>query len=225
ASGEHGEKSLWDVTDGRRWAIETEGTGLASRGPVFSPDGTLLFPNGLPFMQPQIGQKEEYYCFDLTTMPPSRLNLGHGELIISPDGRRYAAVRGGRGTGNPRPVVLHELPSLREIGRLDVTGLDGAGFSPDGRWLALLVWRNEVIPPGSERRPVMEIQLLDPATARVLVTIPSPGPTWGNYGWRFTPDGNILAVYYRTGSNTSRPGDPDPSDRPMNVEIWEIPAR
>src|SRR5262249_45517152 len=137
----------------------------------------------------------------------------------------YAAVRGERGTGNPRPVVLHELPSLHEIGRLDVTGLDAAGFSPDGRWLALLVWRNEVISSGSETRPVMEIQLLNPATARVLVTISSPGPTWGNYGWRFSPDGKTLAVYYRTGSTVSRLEDPDPFDRPMNVEIWEIPPR
>lgn len=225
ASGGHGKKSLWRLGDGRGWTIETEGTGLTSRGPVFSQDGTLLFPNGLPFMHPQIAQPEEYYCFNLATMPPSRLNLGPGEMIISPDGRRYAAVQGERGTGEPRPLVLHELPSLRALGRLDVTRLAGAGFSPDGRWLALLVWRYEVIHPGSETQSVLEIQLVDPATARVLVTIPSPGPTWGNYGWTFSPDAKTLAVYYRTGSNTSRLGDPDPFDQPMNVEIWEITPR
>ena len=225
ASCEHGVKSLWELTDGRRWAIETKGTGLSSRGPVFSPDGKRLFPNGLPWMNPGIGQREEYYCFDLTTLPPSRLDLGPAEVIISPDGRRYAAVLGERGTGGSRAVVLHELPSLRESDRFDVTGLSGAAFSPDGRWLALLVGRNEVIPPGSATRSIMEIQLLDPATARVLVTIPSPGPTWGNYGWKFSPDGNTLAVYYRTGSNIYGPGDPDPSERPLNVEIWEIPRQ
>jgi hypothetical protein len=176
-------------------------------------------------MNPGIGQQEKYYCFDLTTLPPSRLDLGLGNVIISADGRRYAAVQGDRNTVGPRAVVLHDLPSLRESGRFDVTGLSGAAFSPDGRWLALLVGRSEVIPQSSETRSVLEIQLLDPATARVLVTIPSPGPTWGNYGWKFSPDGNTLAVYYRTGSNIYGPGDPDPSDRPMNVEIWEIPPQ
>jgi hypothetical protein len=69
---------------------------------------------------------------------------------------------------------------------------------------------------------MLEIQLLDPATAHVMVTIPSPGQTWGNYGWKFSPDGKSLAVYYRTGSNASREGDPDPIDRPMTLELWEI---
>jgi hypothetical protein len=58
-----------------------------------------------------------------------------------------------------------------------------------------------------------------------MATIPSPGPTWGNYGWKFSPDGKSLAVHYRTGSNVSLLGDPDPSDRPMNLEIWEITPR
>jgi len=223
ASGEFGDKSVWELADGRRWTVGTKGTGLHSRGPVFSPDGKLLFPNGLPRIDPQIGQGEEYYCFDLTTMPPSRLDLGPGELIISPDGRRYAAVRGERNIGEPCTLTLYDLPSLRESGRFNITGLCGAEFSPDGRWLALLVGRHQVIPPGSETRYVLEIRLLDPATARVLVTIPSPGPTWGNYGFKFSPDGNSLAIYYRTGSNISRLGDPDPAFRPMNVEIWEIP--
>ncbi len=225
ASGEHGVKSLWELADGRRWAIETKGTGLSSRGPVFSPDGKLLFPNGLPWVNPQIGQGEEYYCFDLSTMPPRRLDLGTGEQIISPDGRRYATVLGKRGSGAPLTVVLHELPSLHETGRFEVSGLSGAGFSPDGRWLAFLAGRNAVVQPGSETRWVWEIRLVDPATARLLVTVPSPGQTWGNYGWKFSPDGTSLAVYYRTGSNVSRPGDPDPSDRPMNLELWEIQPR
>ncbi|TXT24193.1 MAG: hypothetical protein FD138_3108 [Planctomycetota bacterium] len=52
-----------------------------------------------------------------------------------------------------------------------------------------------MIPQSSETRSVLEMQLLDPATTRVLVTIPSPGPTWGNYSWRFSSDGNTLAVH------------------------------
>ena len=166
-----------------------------------------------------------YDCFDLATMPPKRLELGSAELAISPDGRRYASLRGERGTGAPIIVALHELPSLRGIGEVEADGLAGAGFSPDGRWLALLVGRIEVLPPGPETRYVQEIRLIDPATARLRLTIPSPGQTWGNYGWKFAPDGKSLAVYYRTGSNVGSLGDPDPSDRPMTVEIWEVPPR
>jgi hypothetical protein len=69
----------------------------------------------------------------------------------------------------------------------------------------------------------LEIQLFDSDTARLMYTIPAPGQTWGNYGWRFSPDGNTLAVYYRTGTNAYRQGEPDPSDRPMTVDIWELP--
>jgi WD40 repeat protein len=225
ASGEHGDKSLWELADGRRWAIGSKGTGSSSRGPAFSPDGRLLFPNGLTRMHPQMDQGGEHSCYNLTTMPPKRLELGSGEVVISPDGRRYAAVLGKRWSGVPLTVVLHDLPSLGESGRFEVAGLMGADFSPDGRWLALLVGRHEVVPPGSAAQWVLEIRLLDPATARVLATIPSPGQTWGNYGWKFSPDGKYLAVDYRTGSNVSGPGEPDPSDRPMNLDLWELPPR
>lgn len=223
ASCEHGPKSLWSLNDGRRWAVESEGTGLTSRVPAFSPNGELLFPNGLPHMSPQIGQREEYPCFDLNTMPPTRIDLGPGRIIISPSGRHFAAGLGEDGSGNPVALALRDLPSLRETARLEVSGLMGARFSPDGRWLAVLAGRREEAPPPEGTRFVLEIRLLEPATGRPALTVPSPGPSWGNYDWHFSPDGNSLAVYYRTGSNSSRQGEPDPTDRPMNVEIWEIP--
>jgi hypothetical protein len=106
-----------------------------------------------------------------------------------------------------------------------MAGLSGAGFSPDGRWLALLAGRHLAVPPVAETRWVWEIRLVDPATARPLATIPSPGQSWGNHGWKFSPDGKSLAVSYRTGSNEFRPGEPDPSDRPMTLEIWELLPR
>ncbi len=106
-----------------------------------------------------------------------------------------------------------------------MTGLEGAEFSPDGRWLALLVGHHEARPAGPGSRYVREVQLYDVAGGRVLVTIPTAEETWGNYGWKFSPDGRSIAVYYRTGSNVSRPGDPDPTDRPMSVDVWALPAR
>jgi WD40 repeat protein len=219
----HEKTSLWNLGDGRRWVVESDATGSSSRGPVFSPDGRLLFPIGTPQIHPQIMQRQEYYGYDMAGMPPKRLDLGPGELAISPDGQRYAAVGGRRGAGVPQTVTFYDLPSLRETGKADVSGIDGAGFSPDGRWLAVLAWRHEVVLPGPTSRSRTEIRLLEPATGRVRHTIPSPGQTWGNYHWKFSPDGTSLAVTYLTGSNRSTPGEPDPSDRPLTVEIWEIP--
>jgi hypothetical protein len=153
------------------------------------------------------------------------VELEPGEMAISPDGSRYAVVRGKRGAGVPLTMSRQQLPSLREVGRIEVAGLVGAGFSPDGRWLALLAGRHQAVPPGTGTRYLQEIRLVDPATARVVATVPSPGQTWGNYGWKFSPDGTFLAVDYRTGSNVSLLGDPDPFDRPMNLEVWEIQPR
>ena len=94
-------------------------------------------------------------------MPPARIELAAGELIISPDGRRYAAASGDRRAGRPSTVTLYNLPSLHETGHIDVERLIGAEFSPDGRWLALLVGRNEVVASASQNRYRQEIQLLD----------------------------------------------------------------
>lgn len=213
---------LQELTTGRRWPVPA---GYGSNAPVFSRDGTLLFPDGLPRMGTRVQGDGEYTCYDLGASPPRRLELESWDLAIAPDGSRYAAVLGERGKGGPLTVVLRDLPSLRERGRLEVSGLNGAEFSPDGRWLAIQMWRNQMIPTGSAMRRDLEIQLVDPATARVAAKVPSSGPTWGDYGWKFSPDGKSLAVSYRTGSSESRPGEPAPSDRPMTLEIWDLPPR
>lgn len=225
ASGEHAEKSLWDLADGRRWAIAIEGSGLTSRRPAFSPDGRLFFPKGLPWMMPSIGQREEYACFDLSEMPPTRLALGSGQVIISPDGRRYAAVLGKGGSSNPRRLIMFDLPARRRVFELEPSALVGAGFSPGGGVLALLTARYMAEADGAKARSQWEIHLIDPATGAERATVPLSGETWGNHGWTFSPDGNRLAVYYRTGNNVQGPGDPDPSDRPMTVEVWDLPLR
>jgi WD40 repeat protein len=223
AIGRSRRQELYELASGRRWLVAA--LGGRDDAPVFSPDGRLLFPSGLPRMDPHIVRAEGYSYYDLTTLPPNRVELETGELVISPDGSRYAAVRGKRGAPGPLTVSLHDLPSLRESGRIEVAGLVGAGFSPDGRWLALVAGRHEVLPTGTGTRYLREVRLVDPVTVRVVATIPAPEQIWGNPGWKFSPDGKSLAVYYRTGSNVSRPGEPDPSDRPMTLELWEIEPR
>jgi WD40 repeat protein len=225
ASGEHAEKSLWHMADGRRWALAVEGTGLNSRQPAFSPDGKLFFPKGLPWMNPSIGQPEEYACFDISEMPPTRLDLGSGQLIISPDGRRYAAVQERDGSGNPRRLVMFDLPARREVFEMVVSGQVGGRFSPDGGVLALLTVRSMPEADNAKAPSHWGIHLIDPATGTERATVPLFGDTWGNHGWTFSPDGNRLAVYYRTGSNVSGPGDPDPSDRPMTIDVWDLTPR
>jgi WD40 repeat protein len=211
---------LYEFEGGQKWPVPA--LDRRNDGPTFSHDGRLLFPGGMPRVDTHISGGGPNTCYDLAAMPPTRSDLGSGEAIISPDGRCYAALIGERFKRGSLAVALHDLPSMRETGRIETDGLVGAGFSPDGRWLALMVGRHEVMPPGSPSRYVLEIRLLDSTTARVLATIPSPGETWGNYGWKFTPDGKSLAIRYRTGSNVSKRGDPSPSDRPMTLELWDI---
>ena len=225
AIGDRKKPVLYEIASGHTWSIATPGN--ENYAPVFSADGQSLFPGGLPGIDPYtapVGVGEHPF-YDLTTLPPKRRGLGTGEIAIAPDGSRYAELQGRRYSGEPLRLVLHDLPSLREIGRVELTGLVGAKFSPDSRWLALLVGRNEIVPPGPETRYILEIRLLDPATARVSVTIPSQGQTWGNYEWKFSPNGKYLAVDYRPGSGVTQLGDPDPFDRPANLDIWEIPPR
>ncbi len=223
AVGTSRKQELHELASGGKWSVASFGNWNSV--PVFSPDGKLLFPGGLPRVEPDIQRNGSYYCYDLARLPPRRIELESGEMVVSPDGRRSAAVRGKRFAGQALTVSLHDLPSLRESGRIDATGLAGAEFSPDGRWLTLLVGRREVLASGTETRYVLEIRFVDAATARVIATIPSPGQSWGNYGWKFSPDGKSLAVFYRTGSNVALEGDPDPFDRPMTLEIWEIRDR
>jgi hypothetical protein len=234
AIGGRGDETLWELASGRNWKVPVKLGG--SRDPVFSPDGAWLFPNGVPNEQPSRNMNQEFPCYDVSSRPPRRLDLGEGQLLvqpltyehprllIAPSALRYATVSRADERGR-RTIVLRDLADRRVLGQCTVTSLEEAGFSPDGRWLALLVGRNEEIPNGPGTRYLREILLLDSATARVAATVPSPGQTWGNWGWMFSPDGASLAVYYRTGSNVHEPGEPEPTDRPMNVEVWELRPR
>ncbi len=234
AIGNSKKQVLRELSSGREWSVAAPYPG--NNAPRFRKDGRLLLPSGFPNVDGRLlfpngmldtavpaDQGKGYACYDLATLPPRGLALEPGERVIAPDVSRYATVLSRGGMWGSASVVLHDLPSSRESGHIEIPGLIGAGFSPDGRRLALLSGRNAATTPGSETRYVLEIRLLDPTTARVLVTIPSPGETWGNYGWTFSPDGRYLAIHHRTGSNISRPGDAEPNERPMNLDIWEIP--
>jgi WD40 repeat protein len=244
ASNGHAEVALWDLAGGRKWTLEAQGGGL--QPPAFSPDGKLLFPAGLPGWRPESNMNQGFRCYDISALPPRRLDLGAGEPRISPDGRWYASLQGLNHQGAPCTIVLHDLPSLRECGRVALTGLIGARFSPDGRWLAVQVWRHEQpvprtglvawlerqLPPALHRdeqaHSFRDLLLIDPATARVGATIRPPEHIWPDPDWSFSTDGKTLAVSYVPGSNVYSPGssdDPEVNPRPTTVELWDVPPR
>ncbi|WP_406694292.1 WD40 repeat domain-containing protein [Singulisphaera sp. Ch08] len=214
AIGTSRKQELYELASGRRWPVPT--AEHRDNAPVFSTDGRVLFPGGLPRIDSHLVDARGYSCYDVTNLPPIRLELAAGELIVAPNGRRYAALLGKRFSDDSLTLSLCDLPAMREIGRVDALGLKSAWYSPDGSWLFLLIRRNDVF----------EIRVLDPTMTLVTATIPLRGHySSGTCGWNFSPDGKSLALYYRTGSNISRPGEPEPSDRPLNVEIWELPTR
>lgn len=219
------EKSLREVATGRSWPIDAEDLGIPPppNDPHFSPDGKIFFPNGIPWMDPQIVLPEKYDYFDLSEMPPKRLDLGPDRLIISKAGGWYAAVQGERQYLNLRTIVLRELSSRREIVRFNATRLGGAGPSPDGRWLALQVRLPQKLPGSDVDRDVAELRLVDSTTSRTVATIHPQEQAWGGFQWKFSPDSKSLAIIYQTGDGTFQLGEPDPTERPMNVEIWELP--
>jgi hypothetical protein len=65
-----------------------------------------------------------------------------------------------------------------------------------------------------------EFQLLDSGTGTVVRAIPTPGSLW-NARWRFSPDSRALAVWYKKGRST----DPNIFERPMTVDLWDVPGR
>ncbi len=223
AIGTWGKQELYEVASGRRWPVAAAGN--AFDAPVFSKDGRLLFPNGLPHMETSVLKSQPFCFYNLANLPPSRLELESGKKALSPDGRRYATVKGKRFARELLTVVLRELPSLRETGQLTMSGLDGAEFTPDGRWLALLTGRYDTIPAAVISIHTQEMQFVDPATARVTGMIPTRGPLWGNCNWKFSHDGKTVALSYVPENGAAQDEEPNPRERPVTVELWEIEPR
>jgi len=229
------EDSLWEVASGRRWPLPAVGGG--SQAPVFSRDSRLVFPNGRPRGHYSHDMNVDYPCYDVSSMPPRQLDLGTAPFIVSPDARRYVRMLGRTQFEPNCTLAMGELPGLRESARLDLTDLIHADFSPDGRWLLLSTAQNPAMPqrtgfflwleqrfpflfpPDPWWQPLHELRLLDPATARPRASIRLPHPIWQIPHWRFSPDGETLAVWYKKGTGS----DPGISDRPSTIELWDVP--
>jgi len=79
AIGGDGDQTLWEVASGKKWELSTKLTGTQS--PVFSADGALLFLNGLPSGYPVYDTNQDFPCYDVSSLPPRRLELGAGLLV------------------------------------------------------------------------------------------------------------------------------------------------
>ncbi len=153
--------------------IEAKGTGLTSRGSAFSPDGDLLFPNGLPWGNPQLARAgvllfRSHQDAAETVGPQAR------RTHQLPDGRRYA-VLGKRGSDSPLTHVACTT-CCRCGGSLEASGLEG-GFSPtDGGSLSSRAGASSPRRPGDAMGPG------DPPGGPGHGTVaghgPSPGQTW-----------------------------------------------
>jgi WD40 repeat protein len=211
--------SFWTMDDGQKWPLDAKGS--SGERPAFSADAKLLFLAGLPRMERGVSHRF-HPCFDVTEKPPRPFDLGDGEVIVSPDARRYAAVSTATGP-RIRSVVIHGLPGQQEIRRFDVWGLVHANFSPDGRHLALLVYRRVADPGTGSTQFALGLRVLVTDTGREDLAINFPTPIVPDPGWRFSPDGKALAVWYNRGDSVVV-DNKRPSDRPQTVEIWDLPV-
>jgi len=221
AIGTTGRQELYELASGRKWSVEASGN-YCWEAPVFSSDGKLLFPGGLPRIDQQSRRAGGYSCYKVGKLSPNRLVLESEDLAISPDGLRYAAIGGERGSGGSVIVSLHDLPSLRESSEFAVAGLVGTEFSPGGRWLALFIGRRAVF--ATANTPYLaEVRLFDLVKkSPVMLTFSPRARAWGDYGWKFSPDGKLVAIHYRAASDVSGREVSDDVDRPITVELWKI---
>ena len=217
-------QSLQEVASGRRWPIEWQQGMMQVGPPYFSLDTRWLYPASLPTIIAGAGQAEESACLDLTTLPPTRVSLGPDSVIMAPDGRRYATLPRQRPGDRPVPLIVFDMASRSETGRVILSRPLSVSFSPDGRWIAAQMVRNEGVSPIATERWMSEVALIDPATALQVATFKIPGRTYGDFSWTFAPDGNSLALTYHRETGIIGPGQPKPSDPPITVEVWDISA-
>lgn len=196
---------------------------------MFSADGKLAFPCGMPSGFGSRDVSKLFPCFDISSLPPRQLKLVQGEPAAEPEptnaptfvscrrGMRYAEISQPDVDGR-REIVQRTLTDGTILARSSVQYLEEASFSPDGRMLWLMLWRTDE----STRTRVLEIQARDSASNRLLSTIPLHRKTFGRCGWKHSPDGSSLAISYRPPIDAVPAGEEDPGDRPLTVEIWDV---
>ncbi|MDE0088839.1 MAG: WD40 repeat domain-containing protein [Candidatus Poribacteria bacterium] len=170
-SGDKDNLKVWEITTGREFPVPLQPLGPITAAPAFSPDKNIIASNdrqGIRIWQIDTGIE----LFQLHTKGP----LFRGQLIFSPDGKRFAALR-----SHHKPQVW-DVATQNDITPPTPPDMEPAqvvAFSPDGVTLATASSHG--------------INLWNLNADKEDAHTKLPGRLWGlNQVLTFSPDGTIL---------------------------------
>jgi len=172
------ELCLWDVRSRRRIAMLSEPGVARGMSLSFSPgEDTLAVALSVP---PGVRLYEGPEWRPVAT--PLAYTNTIGSVAFSPDGTLLAILE----TGEQGVLHMVETSHYTEVARHPTGGGRGVAFSPDSRWLALMLkFRNAVL-------------VCDRHAQAVAHELPGPGDAYRNGNVVFSPDGQMLAVVIST---------------------------
>ncbi len=229
AIGGEKDHTIWELSTRKSWPTPVDLNG--SNPMEFSPDGSVLFPNGLPKGYPGSNMNQEFPAYRVSRMPPERVELGEAQrlvqpitydeprLLVSPSTMRTITF-GEADKHQRRTVEVYTLPERKLVGEYFVDGLIQGDLSPDGRWLVLWTGHHVVDADGGNPAYERQFQILEPETGLEVMSLVLPRETVGDPGWRYSPDGETLAVRYTTRAE-KEPGGEGSS----TVDLWNLPKR
>jgi hypothetical protein len=136
-------------------------------------------------------------------------------------------------------VTVADFPSMRETARMTDTGVEAAHLSPDGRFVALVIDRTELVGgaapgppfswflkpqiPQSVRRREVRIRPLPPGPPAAVLDLPPTLPNEPTVD--FLADGRTMAIEYEDNTRLSDRTSPSGAPREWTISLWDVPPR
>ena len=159
---------VWEIATGRELPVPLQRRGPRNIAPIFSSDNEILAASdiqGIRIWQTNTGIE----LFHLNLIRP----LFRGQLVFSPDGKRFAAVR-----SHDKPQVW-DVATQNDITPPNMELTEALAFSPDGVTVATASAHG------------IHLWKLDATKENAHTKL--PGRLWGlRIALTFSPDGNIL---------------------------------
>lgn len=185
----------------------------------------------------RLGVHRSMSRYDVSSLRPERTELGKGEfvessltgqetrLLASPVGMKCVQFGEAPPQLGERTYEVRSLPGRELISRSTVTGIVRAELSSDHRSNALLVGRNEKTfdELGSPLR--QSIHLVDSTSTQVASKIVLSAKSWERQDFSFSSGGRALSVYYERRIDPYEVSKPEPTEPPVNVDLWELHSR